>query len=47
MTTFCAEGVLFPANQSSIMPKVSAPVRKFNVKRGDHVAAGQVVAELG
>jgi RND family efflux transporter MFP subunit len=41
-----AEGVLFSVNQASVTPKISAPVRIFHVKRGDHVAAGQVVAEL-
>lgn len=41
-----AEGVLYPLDQSSIMPKVSAPVLKFFVNRGDHVKAGQVVATL-
>jgi multidrug efflux pump subunit AcrA (membrane-fusion protein) len=28
------------------MPKISAPVRKFYVNRGDHVKQGQLVAEL-
>jgi RND family efflux transporter MFP subunit len=28
------------------MPKISAPVRSFKVNRGDHVSAGQLVAEL-
>jgi multidrug efflux pump subunit AcrA (membrane-fusion protein) len=28
------------------MPKISAPVQKFYVNRGDHVKAGQMVAEL-
>ncbi len=41
-----AEGILHPRDQASIMPKISAPVRKFYVNRGDHVKAGQLVAEL-
>src|SRR5690348_912986 len=41
-----ADGVLFPLDQASIMPKISAPVAKFHVNRGDHVRAGQVVATL-
>jgi len=41
-----ADAVIFPKTQSAIMPKISAPVRSFKVNRGDHVSAGQVVAEL-
>ena len=41
-----ADGVLYPLDQSSVMPKVSAPVAKFLVNRGDHVMAGQLVATL-
>jgi multidrug efflux pump subunit AcrA (membrane-fusion protein) len=41
-----ADGVLFPQNQANVMPKVSAPVRKFYVNRGDHVREGQLLATL-
>jgi len=41
-----AEAVLFPVNQANVMPKISAPVRKFYVNRGDHVHQGQVLAVL-
>ncbi|HYL74127.1 MAG TPA: efflux RND transporter periplasmic adaptor subunit [Bryobacteraceae bacterium] len=41
-----AQGVLFPVDQANVMPKISAPVKSFSVKRGDHVAQGQVVAIL-
>jgi HlyD family secretion protein len=41
-----ADAVVFPKTQSAIMPKISAPVRSFKVNRGDHVSAGQLVAEL-
>ena len=41
-----ADGVLQPINQSTVVPKITAPVRKFDVNRGDHVKAGQVVAVL-
>ncbi len=41
-----AEAVLYPIQQASIMPKISAPVRKFLVQRGAHVRAGQLVAVL-
>ena len=41
-----ADGVLFPIDQASIMPKISAPVAKFSVNRGDHVRANQLLATL-
>lgn len=40
------EGALYPVDQASIMPKVSAPVQKFYVHRGDHVKRGQLLAVL-
>jgi multidrug efflux pump subunit AcrA (membrane-fusion protein) len=41
-----ADAVLFPINQSPIVPKITAPVVRFNVNRGDHVRVGQLVAVL-
>src|SRR5947209_1631073 len=41
-----ADAVLFARDWSNVMPKISAPVRKFYVNRGDHVAQGQLIAEL-
>jgi len=41
-----AEAVLFPLQQSALVPKVSAPVRAFYVKRGSRVHKGQLVATL-
>jgi HlyD family secretion protein len=41
-----AEAVLYPIQQSSIVPKITAPVRKFYVDRGSVVRAGQLLAEL-
>jgi HlyD family secretion protein len=41
-----ADGVLYPIDQASVMPKISAPVQKFLVNRGDQVKAGQLLAEL-
>jgi len=41
-----AEALLFPKQQAAIVPKVTAPVKKFYVNRGDHVKAGQLLAEL-
>jgi HlyD family secretion protein len=44
--TVAGDGVLFPKDQASIMPKISAPVQKFYVRRGDHVKGGQLLAVL-
>ncbi len=41
-----ADAVLFPVNQSNVTSKIAAPVKRFLVNRGDHVKAGQVIAEL-
>jgi multidrug efflux pump subunit AcrA (membrane-fusion protein) len=41
-----AEAVIFPIAQDSITPKISSPVRKFYVVRGQKVRAGQLLAEL-
>ena len=40
------DAVLFPRDQANIVPKISAPVRRFLVNRGDHVKQGQLLAEL-
>src|ERR1700761_9245630 len=44
--TVSAEGVLYPIRQSSITPKITAPVGRFLVNRGGHVREGQILAEL-
>ena len=44
--TVVGDGVLFPRDQASVMPKIAAPVRKFHVNRGDFVKQGQLLAEL-
>jgi multidrug efflux pump subunit AcrA (membrane-fusion protein) len=41
-----ASGVLYPRDQASVTPKISAPVKKFLVNRGDRVSAGQLLAVL-
>ncbi len=41
-----ADAVLYPVNQSSPTAKISAPIKRILVNRGDHVKAGQVLAEL-
>ena len=40
-----ADAVLYPVNQANVIPKISAPVRRILVNRGDHVKAGQLLAE--
>jgi HlyD family secretion protein len=40
------EAIIFPVAQSMITPKVSSPVRKFYVARGQKVRSGQLLAEL-
>ena len=44
--TVTAEAVLFPLQQSAIVPKISAPVKAFYVKRGSRVRKGQLLAVL-
>src|SRR5947208_1840659 len=41
-----ADAVLFPVNQANVTSKISAPIRRVLVNRGDHVKAGQLLAEL-
>jgi multidrug efflux pump subunit AcrA (membrane-fusion protein) len=41
-----ADAVLNPINQASVTPKISAPVKRVLVNRGDHVKANQLLAEL-
>jgi len=41
-----ADAVLYPINQANVIPKLSAPVRRILVNRGDHVRVGQLLAEL-
>ncbi|HTS50617.1 MAG TPA: efflux RND transporter periplasmic adaptor subunit [Bryobacteraceae bacterium] len=40
------DGALFPLNQASLIPKITAPVQRFYVNRGDHVKQGQLLAVL-
>lgn len=41
-----AEAVVFPFAQAVITPKISAPVKRFLVNRGQKVRKGQLLAEL-
>jgi HlyD family secretion protein len=40
------EAVLYPKNETSIVPKISAPIEKFYANRGSRVHAGQLLALL-
>jgi len=40
------EAILAPLAQSAIVPKISAPIKKFLVQRGAHVKEGQLLAIL-
>jgi HlyD family secretion protein len=40
------EAVLYARSETSIVPKISAPVEKFYVNRGSRVHTGQLVAQL-
>jgi HlyD family secretion protein len=44
--TITADGLLRAIDQSSVTAKISAPVKRFLVNRGDHVQAGQLLAVL-
>lgn len=44
--TVTAQAVLFPLRQAAIIPKISAPVQKFLVKRGSPVKEGELLAVL-
>jgi multidrug efflux pump subunit AcrA (membrane-fusion protein) len=44
--TVSADAVLYPLHEAAITPKVTAPVRKFYVQRGDKVHSGELLAVL-
>jgi HlyD family secretion protein len=44
--TIAGDGALYPLDQANVMPKITAPVQKFYVNRGDHVKQGQLLAVL-
>lgn len=41
-----AQAIIYPVNQATIVPKISAPVKRFLAQRGDHVRQGQLLAVL-
>jgi len=44
--TIKTEAILFPRQQAAIVPKISAPVQKFLVRRGSPVHEGELLAVL-
>src|SRR5579871_3928589 len=44
--TITTQAILFPRAQAAIVPKISAPVQKFMVKRGSTVHEGELLAVL-
>jgi HlyD family secretion protein len=41
-----ADATLAPIAQAAILPKITAPIKRFYVQRGSRVTAGQLVATL-
>ncbi len=41
-----ADAVLYPVNQANVTAKISSPIKRVLVNRGDHVKAGQLIIEL-
>ena len=44
--TIKSQAILFPRQQAAIVPKISAPVQKFLIKRGSPVHEGELLAVL-
>ena len=44
--TVSAEAVIYPLEQATIAPKITAPITEFKVRRGDRVRKGQLLAKL-
>jgi multidrug efflux pump subunit AcrA (membrane-fusion protein) len=44
--TIRADGLLYPRQQAAIVPKITAPIKKWYVQRGSRVRAGQLLVEL-
>src|SRR5215831_16112267 len=41
-----ADAVIYPVDQAPVSSKITAPIKKLYVERGDRVHAGQLLAEL-
>jgi multidrug efflux pump subunit AcrA (membrane-fusion protein) len=44
--TIRADGLLYPRQQAAIVPKISAPIKRWDVQRGARVRVGQLLVEL-
>ncbi len=44
--TVSAEALLYPVHQAVLTPKISAPIERFTVQRGDRVHRGELLAVL-
>ena len=44
--TVSAEAAIYPLEQATIAPKITAPITEFKVRRGDRVRKGQLLATL-
>jgi len=44
--TVSAEAIVYPLEQATISPKITAPITEFNVRRGSPVKKGQILAKL-
>lgn len=44
--TISTEAVIYPLEQATISPKITAPITEFKVRRGDPVKKGQLLAKL-
>src|SRR5262249_26517510 len=44
--TIRVQGLLYPTQQAAIVPKITAPIRKVYVEKGERVKAGQLLVEL-
>ena len=44
--TVRADGLLYPRQPAAMVPKISAPIKRTYVQRGQHVRAGQLLVEL-
>jgi HlyD family secretion protein len=41
-----ADAVVYPLEQATVAPKISAPIKKFYVQRGTRVKKGQLLVQL-
>jgi HlyD family secretion protein len=44
--TIRVQGLVYPLQQAAIVPKITAPIKKVSVQKGDKVKAGQLLLEL-